>query len=148
MATTHPSVTPALNKAIARAELVAHWMDRRYVDPIIGFILPGLGDIGGVVIGLWTIDLARQAGVARAIQARMIVNLAVDALVGGIPMVGDVFDLAFRAHTRNLELLKRRPDGASRPGDWAMLAGATALLLLALAVPVLVVVALVKWILA
>ncbi|MDZ4695357.1 MAG: DUF4112 domain-containing protein [Deltaproteobacteria bacterium] len=137
---------PALTKAVQRAERVARWMDGKFLDPILGLLVPGLGDLTGLMIGLYTVHLAHQAKISPAILARMIANLALDALVGGIPLLGDVFDLVFRAHTRNLELLKRRPDGSARPGDWLVLAGALVLLLAALAAPVLVFVALLKWI--
>lgn len=139
---------PALTAAVQRAERVARWMDGNFLDPILGFIAPGLGDLTGLIIGMYTVVLAHKAGISPAILARMIANLAIDALVGNIPLLGDVFDLVFRAHSRNLELLKRRPDGAARPGDWAILAGAVLLLLAAIAAPVLVFVALVKWIFA
>lgn len=123
-------------KAQKTAEVVAKWMDGRLFDPIVGFVLPGLGDAAGILMGAYVVYLARQGGASRAVQARMLINLAVDGLVGAVPFIGDVFDLVFRAHTRNLALLKERPDGEPQAGDWGVLLGAVALVLLALAVPI------------
>lgn len=131
-------------KAQKTAEVVAKWMDGRLFDPIVGFVLPGLGDAAGILMGAYVVYLARQAGASRAVQARMLINLAIDGLVGAVPFIGDLFDLIFRAHTRNLALLKERPDGEPQPGDWGVLIGAVALVLLALAIPVAVAVALWK----
>ena len=127
-----------------KAKLIAKWMDGRFVDPILGFLLPGLGDLGGLLLGVYTVIVARRAGVSTAILARMLVNLAVDALMGAIPVVGDLFDFAFRAHSRNLVLLQGRPAGHAKPRDWLFLAVAVALTVVALAVPLFTFVWIVK----
>lgn len=133
-------------KHIQRAELVARLLDRSYLDPILGFVAPGLGDGVGLLLGLYIVFAARKAKASRLLQARMLLNLAADGLIGAIPFVGDLFDIVFKANTRNLELLKRGDVTKPRPSDGLVLAAAVVLFLAALAVPVALFVGLLKWI--
>ena len=76
-------------------------------------------------------------------------RIEVDALGGAIPIIGDLWDFLFRAHTRNLALLQARTsDGPvkSRPSDTLIVLAAALVLLASLAAPLVVLVALVKWI--
>src|SRR5262245_65568842 len=86
---------------------VALWMDQRYLDPILGLLLPGAGDALGAAIGLLSVAAAYRMGAHPMLIARMLVNLALDAVIGAIPLVGAVADFFYRAHTRNLALLER-----------------------------------------
>jgi hypothetical protein len=74
------------------------------LDGIIGLV-PGVGDTLTALIGLYPLHVARKHGVGRLTLARMAGNLATDWLIGAIPLVGDVFDFAYKANTRNLKLL-------------------------------------------
>jgi hypothetical protein len=122
---------------LARAEQIAFWLDRRFLDPIVGVLFPGLGDLVSSALGLYVIALARQRRLHPVIIARMLVNLAVDALIGAVPIVGDVFDLFYRAHVRNLRLLRSRPPHErATAGDWLIVAGAGLLLVATLTLPV------------
>lgn len=121
---------------LARVETIARWMDARYIDPIIGFVLPGVGDVLGTAIGLYTVLLARRLGYPNVILARMILNLSLDGLFGAIPLLGSVFDLFHRANTRNLELLKHRSTARAQRSDWLFVVGALVLLALALVLPI------------
>jgi hypothetical protein len=70
----------------------------------------------------------------------MILNLAADAAGGAIPVLGDVWDFLFRAHARNLELLRARAREGEVHGRWTdalVVGGALLVLLAALALPVL-----------
>ncbi|MDX2021606.1 MAG: DUF4112 domain-containing protein [Deltaproteobacteria bacterium] len=138
-------VSPPPPKHIQRAELVARLLDRHYLDPILGFVAPGMGDGVGLLLGLYIVFAARQAKASRMLQARMLLNLAADGLLGAVPLIGDLFDIAFKANTRNLELLKRDDVTKPKPTDGLVLALAFVLFLAALAVPVVVFVAFVKW---
>lgn len=73
-------------------------------DAILGLV-PGLGDALGMVIGFAVVFAAHQVDASKRVIARMLGNLALDALLGTIPVVGDVFDLFFKANARNLQLL-------------------------------------------
>lgn len=76
------------------------------LDPLIGLV-PVAGDIIPAVIGLYLVYEARQLGASRWLQAKMVGNLLLDMAGGAVPMVGDFFDLMFRAHHRNLKLLQK-----------------------------------------
>ena len=76
------------------------------LDPLVG-LLPGVGDSAMAMASLWIVYEARRLGASRATLARMLGNVAVDALVGVIPVVGDIFDASYRANRRNVALLRR-----------------------------------------
>ena len=76
------------------------------LDPLVGLI-PGLGDVLTLCVSIWMLVEARRIGAPWAIMLGMIGNIALDFLVGEIPVVGDVFDFAFKAHVRNLALLEK-----------------------------------------
>jgi hypothetical protein len=100
-------------------------MDDRYVvpgtrvrfgwDSILG-LFPGLGDALTSIISLLIVHHAWQTGASPLTLARMIGNVAADFLLGSVPFVGDLFDVAFKANRRNARLLeqhlKRQNDGA------------------------------------
>lgn len=98
---------------------LAEWLDTRFeipgtkirfgFDSIIGLI-PGVGDLATTVLGAYIVIRARELGAPRLLQARMVLNLAIDALVGAIPLIGDIFDLAFKSHVRNVRMLLRHLD--------------------------------------
>jgi hypothetical protein len=69
--------------------------------------VPGVGDAISAAIGLYLVLEARELGATRWMQARMVGNLLVDAAAGSVPLVGDLFDIYFKAHVRNLRLLQR-----------------------------------------
>ena len=126
--------------------VLARWLDGRFVDPLLGLVLPGIGDVLGSALGIYPIFLAWKRQAPRTLLARMLLNLAVDALGGAI--VGDLWDFLFRAHTRNLALLQARTGQGpvkSRPTDTLVVIGAALALLAALAAPLVALVALVKW---
>jgi hypothetical protein len=74
------------------------------IDQLIGLV-PGIGDLIGGVLSLYIIIEASRMGVPRGLLARMGWNVAVDTLVGEIPILGDLFDIGFKANIRNLALL-------------------------------------------
>jgi hypothetical protein len=126
---------------VEMAERIARWTDRAMLDPIVGLIVPGLGDVLGAGVGLFIVTVAVQKRLPAVVVARMLVNLGIDTAVGMIPLVGDIFDFAFRANQKNVELLRaRHARGRSRPADWLMVGGAGLLLVAALALPVVLLV--------
>jgi hypothetical protein len=74
------------------------------LDALFGLV-PGLGDIAGAVIAVYAVHVARQLRAPGVIQLHMLSNIAIDATVGTIPVIGDLFDFVFKAQTRNLALL-------------------------------------------
>ena len=75
-------------------------------DGIIGLI-PGIGDVIGLGVSAWIVLGAARLGTPKATLARMAGNVAVESLIGAVPLFGDVFDLVFKANERNMRLLER-----------------------------------------
>jgi len=75
------------------------------IDALFGLV-PGLGDIVGAVVAVYALHVARTLRAPGAIQLHMLGNIAVDAIVGTVPLAGDLFDFVFKAQTRNLALLE------------------------------------------
>lgn len=104
------------------------------LDPILGLI-PGLGDLVSPIYTMAILAQARELGLPRVVQLRMILNVAIDALFGVFPVIGDLFDVAWKANDRNMALLERHAYEIARPapGDW-LFVGAAAVILAALAI--------------
>ena len=106
------------------------------LDGIVGFI-PGVGDILGGLASTIIIIAAWVRGVPKAIVARMVINVAIETAVGSLPVVGNLFDIGWRANRRNYKLLEssiREPGQQSRSG-WLFLAGMCVVLALLMMVP-------------
>ena len=75
------------------------------LDGIVGFI-PGIGDILGGIASTIIIFAAFVRGVPAVTIARMVMNVAIETAVGSVPVVGNLFDIAWRANRRNYKLLE------------------------------------------
>ena len=97
------------------------------LDPIIGLI-PGIGDFAGVLLSISILFNAARLGVPRATLLRMGANIGLEAVIGTIPLLGDLFDFGWRANARNVRLMEAflaDPVGASRTGSRWLVAVAT-----------------------
>jgi hypothetical protein len=104
---------------LARLEAIARLLDiafilpgtkiRYGIDGIIGLI-PVIGDIIATALSLWLVREARALGAPWHVTARMLGNVAVQGVVGAVPVAGDAFDVLFRANMRNARLLRRWMD--------------------------------------
>lgn len=113
------------------------------LDAILGFLVPGLGDLVTGAVALTLLRTAMRRGVPRVVMARMLVNIGVDTMVGLVPVVGDVFDLLWRSNTKNLALLERHQhelEPRSRAGDYAIVAAAAGFVAASIAAPIMLVV--------
>lgn len=109
-----PAERDALQHSLARLDRLAHLMDEQFrlpivgwrvgLDPIIGLI-PGGGDWAAWVPGVYIFWEALRLGAPRRMLARMVFNLTVDLVVGYIPGPGDLFDAAFKANRKNVDML-------------------------------------------
>lgn len=79
---------------------------RMGLDGLLGLI-PGVGDVIGSVLSSYIIGQAYQLGASPMLLLRMGGNIVVDTIVGVIPVVGDLFDFAWKANRRNVALLDR-----------------------------------------
>jgi hypothetical protein len=135
------------DRALVVAEKISRVMDGMYLDPILGFVAPWAGDVVGAGLGLYPVWLAWKHGAPKGLVARMLLNLSVDLVAGAVPFIGDIWDFFFKAHRRNLYLLRARWDGGSvraRRGDGLVVGGALVVFLLALAIPIALLVAAVR----
>jgi hypothetical protein len=85
------------------------------LDPILGALLPELGDALTAVLSLTLLGVAFRQRVPKLVMARMLINIAIDAVLGAIPVVGDAFDFAFKANEKNLALIERHRGDPTRP---------------------------------
>jgi hypothetical protein len=137
MVPTEALVPDDRERDIRAAETLARWLDDRFLDPLLGFALPGVGDVIGSALGLYVVVVAFRRKLPLVTVARMLVNLGVDALVGVVPVAGDLFDVAWKANRRNVRLLRERHEARRNTvGDWLRVAGALLLLVVAVAIPV------------
>src|SRR3954471_11611551 len=108
---------------IERARTLARVLDHYLVDPLLGLILPGAGDLIGSLLGLYLVVIAVRRRMSPVIVARMLLNLALDAVFGAIPLIGDIADFAYKANQRNLALLVgRHRTGKATARDWLAVA--------------------------
>lgn len=116
------------------------------LDGIIGLV-PGLGDVLAGLLSLVIPVAAWMRGLPYVTLARMAVNLGIGVLVGSIPILGDAFDIGWKANRRNYQLLRRHLEAPRRHTwrDWAFLALLIATLGLIFTIPILLVVAFVWW---
>lgn len=105
------------------ASKFAYWLDagfripgtnRRFgLDPLLGLI-PGGGDAAGAVLAGWILIEAVRVGASRATLLRIAGNVALDAGLGAVPLIGDIFDFAWKANLRNVALLEKHLAAPSR----------------------------------
>jgi Domain of unknown function (DUF4112) len=75
------------------------------IDPLLG-LLPGGGDTLGAILSAYIVLQAAQLGAPRPTLVRMVWNILLDSLVGTIPLLGDFFDVAWKANSKNMALLE------------------------------------------
>jgi hypothetical protein len=85
------------------------------LDSIIGLV-PGIGDAAGAILGAWILVEAARLRASRATLVRIFYNIAVDAVGGTIPLLGDAFDVYWKANLRNVALLERHFADPARAG--------------------------------
>jgi hypothetical protein len=113
------------------------------LDPVLGLVLPAVGDALGGFVSLGVLFLALQYRVPARVLKQMVWNVAVDAAVGGIPVVGDAFDFVWKANERNFDLLMRHRGDVPKRSSlmyWLACAGLIVLALAAVVTPIVVLV--------
>ena len=75
------------------------------LDSVLG-VLPLGGDLAGMLISSYFILVGYRLGASRATLKKMAANIVIDALVGSVPVLGDIFDVSWKANIRNVKLLK------------------------------------------
>lgn len=104
-------------------DTLADLLDSRFVIPgtnvrfgldgLLGLV-PVVGDILSAFISLYLIQRASKLGLSPWTKARMLWNVALDTLVGAIPILGDAFDVGFKSNKRNMALVRKALERRSR----------------------------------
>ena len=101
--------------ALERLDLLANLFDTAFLVPGTNVrfgvesllrLVPGIGDAAASALSCYLLYEAHRLGVPRALFGRMIANVVLEGTVGAVPLVGDAFDVFFRANRRNVALLR------------------------------------------
>lgn len=126
---------PTAAKQLLFVRFLADLLDQRFtipgtsirigLDPILGLI-PGIGDALANIAGSAILIIAAQFGLPKIVLLRMGLNVALNAVIGAIPIFGDIFSIWFRSNAKNAQLLERYAATESRragPRDWLFVTG-------------------------
>lgn len=104
-----------------RARSVADLLDSAFELPVVGTkvgldnivgLFPAYGDLVAGLCSLYIVFEAYRADVPSSTLVEMLINIAVDTLVGSVPVAGDLFDIYFNSNRRNVKLFEAHVDGA------------------------------------
>lgn len=117
-----PALTRDAARRFQRLERLAWILDRSIpvgkwrvgLDPIIG-LLPGAGDWIGAMLSVYVLYEGARLGVRGPVLLKMAGNILVETIVGTIPVLGDLFDFAWKANTRNLALVREHYHAGVQP---------------------------------
>jgi hypothetical protein len=102
--------------ALDRLDMLATALDTAFILPGTNIrfgvesllrLVPGIGDVMASALSCYLLYEAHRLGVPRLLLARMAANVALEGLVGAVPVAGDAFDVFFRANRRNVALLRK-----------------------------------------
>lgn len=91
------------------------------LDSLIGLI-PGVGDLSTFAVSGYMLWIMAKNGASGFLLARMVMNILIDAIVGMVPLLGDIFDIAFKANIRNMRLMQEHyKEGRHRGSAWKII---------------------------
>ncbi len=144
------------------ARLLSYWTDSVFeipglgwrfgLDPLIGLV-PIVGDLASTAVSFYILSLAAHHGVSRSTLARMTMNVGIDYVLGSLPLIGNVFDFAWKANQKNMVLLERELAAPARERrrqtlvDWLIIGGMMVLLVAAFVGSVVLAIVLANWLL-
>ncbi|WP_306118848.1 MULTISPECIES: DUF4112 domain-containing protein [unclassified Roseitalea] len=109
-----------IERELVRLDRLADTLDSRFripgtpirfgLDTLVGLV-PGIGDTLVAAPSAWMIWRGHKMGVRRHRLAQMAANTGIDYVIGSIPLVGDIFDLGFKANLRNMAILRKELTG-------------------------------------
>lgn len=117
------------------------------IDPLIG-LFPGIGDLVSPVFSIFLLWHGARLRVPKVVLARMVLNALIDAGAGSIPVLGDLFDFAWKANAWNLALLEKHamPGQRASSADYLFVTVCVLVVAVAAIVPLLALYALGSWI--
>jgi len=136
-----PQWTEAVARLLDDAFVIPGTGVRVGLDAILGLVAPGAGDALTSIVTAALILEGFKRRVPTVILLRMLLNVAIDAVIGSIPVLGDLFDVVHRAARKNVELLARHGGTAPqnpRAVDYAVVGLALVCVLALLALPVVI----------
>ncbi|MGR3571585.1 DUF4112 domain-containing protein [Brevirhabdus sp.] len=109
------ALDPRAAQELRRLDRLAQLLDSRFripgtgirfgLDGLIGLV-PGLGDLATLAPSAYLLVQANRLGVSKATMLRMAGNTGIDFAIGAVPLLGDIFDIGFKANNRNVALLR------------------------------------------
>lgn len=100
------------------------------LDALLGLI-PGAGDFATFLISGYMVTVMAKNGASGFVLARMVLNIVIDSLIGAIPILGDIFDVAFKANQRNIALMQQHyVEGRHKGGAWKVIVPVLLMLLI------------------
>lgn len=115
-----------LNPKLRWVEQVAHLMDEKFrlpgtnfrfgLDPILNLI-PVLGDMSGFAVSTALMLTMARHGASRKVLILMTLNIILDTTIGAIPILGNIFDFAYKSNTRNIKLLREHYEEGKHTGS-------------------------------
>ena len=105
---------PQNEARLERVRLLSRLLDEQFripgttyrvgLDGLLGLI-PGIGDAAGALLSAYILYEAIRLGAPKTVLLRMGANIGIDTVVGAIPVMGDIFDIAWKANKKNAALL-------------------------------------------
>lgn len=95
-----------LSRLLDNAFVIPGTRYRFGLDALIGLV-PGLGDAVSALFSSYLVLQASRLGAPRSVVSRMIANVAIDTVVGWVPILGDLFDVAWKSNVKNMALLEQ-----------------------------------------
>jgi len=113
---------------LERLDRLARRMDRAFRIPGTGIrigydsllgLIPGVGDVAAAAPAAWIVMESHRMGAPRSLLARQVGNILIDVGFGAVPLIGDIFDVGYKANMRNVNLLRGHFDAQLRAGTSA-----------------------------
>lgn len=119
---------PGIPPSVQHLESLSRLMDSKFripgteirfgLDAVVGLI-PGVGDFSTFLVSGYIMMTLAKNDASGFVIARMALNVLIDTLFGAIPVLGDIFDVAFKANQRNVKLMRQHyVEGRHRGGAW------------------------------
>ncbi len=126
--------------ALKNLDTLARLMDSQFkipgtdirfgLDALVGLV-PGAGDFSTFIVSGYMLTVLAKNGASGFVLARMALNVLIDSLFGAIPILGDIFDVAFKANQRNMKLMHQHyVEGRHRGSAWKVVVPILLVLLL------------------
>lgn len=120
--------TPHNQQGLEQLRRLAKLMDAQFripgtdirfgLDGLVGLI-PGAGDMATFAVSGYMLWMMATKGASGFLLARMVLNIVIDLLLGSIPFIGDIFDVAFKANMRNMKLMEQHyVEGRHKGSAW------------------------------